>query len=587
MSNGENSQYQGELSGYEMGDFSNDAYFKDTGIDMSDSPTDMVTGQPGGIQGGDWAPPPTSQGPQYRAAGAGEEGEILSASQFQALELAVSKGTEVLLALPPEPAAPAFAAPVFTAPVVAAKKAGKPRATKAKEPKKITARVTKPTKTSTKVVKPKKVTKKMERTITELFAQRWTDLTKIEKGRIVDPLVHGIDPMTGAKIGAAGAFLPPPDYEWIGKDLFNTGTANLLTAGRSVDTKDDPSAEKKRIEGIARRILAANKSKMMPERISAISSSPAANIVTSSPYQANIIGNNNAVDLTSADTSSINGGFQNIDTSRNTGELTAQSSTTPNFSNAFSNHETLNNSTSCGTVNTNSFNGINLGAFEPNTVNFDLNAGFTPLDANNLSSDMFGITGFTPLDTDQLSSNSFTVPGTNDYTYNLSADVFGTEGPTTIDPRNLSSGSSTMPDANNSSSDSVAASSTNSSSPDSFTPLDTNYLSSDTFTVPGDFDPSSDVCEMEATVDAIIAGEYINKPLILKTTTGTQGRSSTKSGKGFHGNLGGPCGNGIIGPNGVITVPPQVPTDPSAYGLTRQKEALQRNAMLRAQGRRR
>ncbi|EMD92094.1 hypothetical protein COCC4DRAFT_25669 [Bipolaris maydis ATCC 48331] len=53
--------------------------------------------------------------------------------------------------------------------------------------------------------------------------------------------------------------------------------------------------------------------------------------------------------------------------------------------------------------------------------------------------------------------------------------------------------------------------------------------------------------------------------------------TSSAVGKG----LGGPCSNGIIG--GAI----DMPAPPSVYGSTRQQEALERNAMLRAQGRRR
>ncbi|EUC44110.1 hypothetical protein COCMIDRAFT_38005 [Bipolaris oryzae ATCC 44560] len=45
--------------------------------------------------------------------------------------------------------------------------------------------------------------------------------------------------------------------------------------------------------------------------------------------------------------------------------------------------------------------------------------------------------------------------------------------------------------------------------------------------------------------------------------------------------LGGPCGNGIIGG------PIEMPAHPSVYGSARQQEALERNAMLHAQGRRR
>ncbi|KAK1915182.1 hypothetical protein P3342_002989 [Pyrenophora teres f. teres] len=601
MSNEHNSQHEVEPSDFDMSAFFEDAYFENTGIDMSESPTDMGVGQPGGIQGGDWAPPPTSQGPQYRAAGAGAGGPALSFSQI------LSQGTEVLPAPATSQAAPA----------IASKKAGKPRATRAKEPKKITAKVTKPKKTSTKVTKPKKkATKVMERTIAELFNLRWSDLKMVEKHKLLLPLLSGIDPNTGAKIGTAGALLPPPDFEAIGKDLFNTGIANIFTAG------SDASEEKARINSIARRIEAGNKKKMTPERITATSSSPAANVVTISPYQTNIVGNNNVIDLTAEDTSFINGGFQNIDSSRNTNELTAQTSTSPDFSDAFSNFETLNNNTSLGTVNTNSFNGSNFGSFSLNPEDFDLNAGSFNMDdflgtnnfTNSFSSDVFGTEGFIPLDTNNLSSDSFTAPDTNNFANSFSSDVFGTEGFTPLDTNNLSSDSFTAPDTNNLSSDSFTASDTNNFSSDSFKPLDINDLSSDIFNIDnpdGVFGGGPD-SDPDARFDAIMKSRSMTKTSPPKTTTGTHGRYMTKFGetdfsthpssneegfnldldqptrtKGFHGNLGGPCGNGIIGPNGVITVPPQVPTNPSAYGAARQQEALERNAMLRAQGRRR
>ncbi|KAI4945887.1 hypothetical protein J4E91_007801 [Alternaria rosae] len=84
-----------------------------------------------------------------------------------------------------------------------------------------------------KVTKPKKPAKAHKRTVSapfgplrcvgELYHLPWSQLTQEEKGRLLLPLLQGIDPSTGIKIGEPGSLLPPPDFEMIGEDIFGTG----------------------------------------------------------------------------------------------------------------------------------------------------------------------------------------------------------------------------------------------------------------------------------------------------------------------------------------------------------------------------
>ena len=613
MSRQENPQRELEVPGDDMGahlgdTFAEDAFFDydaaasssvftDGGdpannyFDMSAWSTDMGTGQPGGIQGGDWAPLPTSQAPDYLSAAA------------TSLGLSALQSTEVLPASPP----PELSAPAVAA--VAAKKPCKPRA--AREPKKKAS----PKPTVAKVAKAtKKATKKTsghrapptptnsERTILELYNSRWSGLAMGEKHRLLLPLLSGVDPNTGVKIGAAGAFLPPPDFESIGKDLFNSGTTNIFAAGNSVATNDtgnddffaragaamgtsafpvlveeytarQSDEERARIDKIARRIMAAKKNKMTQQRIATTTSSPAAN-------------------MTSENTSFTNGDFQNVDTSQNTNELSNSyiSSLLANYNkdtantdvcNTFPNLETLNNTNSFDIVNTNSSDNNSFGSSGFNSESFDVgnfnvgsfntdNSNTTSL-TNSFSSDTFGTGGF--------SSSGFNADNfnTTNFTDSFNSNAFGTDGFPPLDTSNFNS--------------------------------DTSNFNSDTF-VTGTLDNpfgDSTFANISSTFDDMLKGSpKINTPSV-NLAPGTQGCRSNLFGnfdsfscppmteddydfdkptstKGFHGNLGGPCGNGIITANGVMT---QIPIPSSVYGATRQQEALERNAMLRAQGRRR
>ncbi|RMZ69722.1 hypothetical protein GMOD_00010295 [Pyrenophora seminiperda CCB06] len=192
---------------------------------MSDLATDIMwSGEPEGIQGGEMAPLPeyAFQAPDAFIPAGGYDGTWDSQSL---------QGTEVLQApvqgVAEGPPAPAVAVNV---PAVVAKKPRKPRVKKVKDQTATASTTASPT--VSKVTKPKKKPVKKTalpvpptptnpaRTVLELYNSRWTDLAHDEKLRLLGPLLEGKDPNTGKKIGTAGAFLPPPDFEEIGKDLF-------------------------------------------------------------------------------------------------------------------------------------------------------------------------------------------------------------------------------------------------------------------------------------------------------------------------------------------------------------------------------
>ncbi|KAG9195850.1 hypothetical protein G6011_00971 [Alternaria panax] len=61
------------------------------------------------------------------------------------------------------------------------------------------------------------------RSVQALYKLPWSHLTQEEKGILLLPLLQGIDPTTGRKIGEAGSLLPPPTFEMVANDIFGTG----------------------------------------------------------------------------------------------------------------------------------------------------------------------------------------------------------------------------------------------------------------------------------------------------------------------------------------------------------------------------
>jgi len=132
-------------------------------------------------------------------------------------------------------------------PVTPAKKTkapAKPRATKPKVVKvKAPPKPRAPKEKAAKVTKPKKPAKAHKRTVSapsgpfrcvgELYHLSWSQLSQEEKGRLLLPLLQGIDPSTGIKIGEPGSLLPPPDFEMIGEDVFGTGDSGAKLMGTS------------------------------------------------------------------------------------------------------------------------------------------------------------------------------------------------------------------------------------------------------------------------------------------------------------------------------------------------------------------
>ncbi|KAI4704886.1 hypothetical protein J4E89_009471 [Alternaria sp. Ai002NY15] len=192
-------------------------------------------------------------------------GDLLShARHLQGAELASSTLPKAIETLPAStlPAVPGPIEAMWTPlmnpapPATPAKKTkapAKPRATKPKAPPKPKVvkvkappkpRAPKPPKEkAAKVTKPKKPAKAHKRTVSapsgpircvgELYHLPWSQLSQEEKGRLLLPLLQGIDPSTGIKIGEPGTLLPPPDFEMIGEDLFGTGDSGAKLMGTS------------------------------------------------------------------------------------------------------------------------------------------------------------------------------------------------------------------------------------------------------------------------------------------------------------------------------------------------------------------
>jgi hypothetical protein len=66
-----------------------------------------------------------------------------------------------------------------------------------------------------------------ERSIKDLYSSTWESLTQEEKGRLLLPLLQGIDPNTGKKITKAGTLLPPPNYTYVGANFVTNQTTSL------------------------------------------------------------------------------------------------------------------------------------------------------------------------------------------------------------------------------------------------------------------------------------------------------------------------------------------------------------------------
>jgi hypothetical protein len=69
------------------------------------------------------------------------------------------------------------------------------------------------------------------RSVQELYNLPWSHLSQEEKGCLLLPLLQGIDPNTGIKIGEPGTLLPPPEFEIIGEDIFGTGDSGAKFMG--------------------------------------------------------------------------------------------------------------------------------------------------------------------------------------------------------------------------------------------------------------------------------------------------------------------------------------------------------------------
>jgi hypothetical protein len=89
----------------------------------------------------------------------------------------------------------------------------KPRVTKAKK-------TTKPEKAHRRTVS---APSSGPRSVQTLYTLPWSHLSQEEKGLLLLPLLQGIDPNTGEKIGEAGSLLPPPSFEMVTDDVFGTG----------------------------------------------------------------------------------------------------------------------------------------------------------------------------------------------------------------------------------------------------------------------------------------------------------------------------------------------------------------------------
>ncbi|EMD67842.1 hypothetical protein COCSADRAFT_352865 [Bipolaris sorokiniana ND90Pr] len=85
---------------------------------------------------------------------------------------------------------------------------------------KVIKQKTTPKKTAPKKKTPKNLStptrRSEDRSIKDLYNSTWASLTDEEKGRLLLPLLQGVDPNTGKKITKAGTLLLPPDYEVIG-----------------------------------------------------------------------------------------------------------------------------------------------------------------------------------------------------------------------------------------------------------------------------------------------------------------------------------------------------------------------------------
>ncbi|CAI9627583.1 hypothetical protein GT037_009179 [Alternaria burnsii] len=96
---------------------------------------------------------------------------------------------------------------------MAVKTTQKPSVTKAKK-------ITKPGKAHKRTVS---APSSEPRSVQTLYTLPWSHLSQEEKGLLLLPLLQGIDPNTGEKIGEAGSLLPPPSFEMVTDDVFGTG----------------------------------------------------------------------------------------------------------------------------------------------------------------------------------------------------------------------------------------------------------------------------------------------------------------------------------------------------------------------------
>ncbi|KAI4640638.1 hypothetical protein J4E93_008228 [Alternaria ventricosa] len=247
---------------FDFSAFCNDDFLKDIPLpSVETSGDDVALNFDYGFNAGEFAAD-MSFGP----AGGDFLGEVRHIQDADSSTCALRRATENLAASS-LPAAPgpieAMWAPLMNPapPVTPAKKTkapAKPRETKPKAPPKPKVVKVKappkprapkaPKEKAAKVTKPKKPAKAHKRTVSapsgpvrcvgELYHLPWSQLSQEEKGRLLLPLLQGIDPSTGIKIGEPGALLPPPDFEMIGEDVFGTGDSGAKLMGTSTSSPE-------------------------------------------------------------------------------------------------------------------------------------------------------------------------------------------------------------------------------------------------------------------------------------------------------------------------------------------------------------
>lgn len=99
-------------------------------------------------------------------------------------------------------------------------------AVSAKAPSKVTKTATHKRATSA----PSTATLSQQRTVKDLYRQKFSDLSQNEKVRLMLPLLQGLNPETGEQITYAGSLAPEINFDAIGADLFSAQVQNETSA---------------------------------------------------------------------------------------------------------------------------------------------------------------------------------------------------------------------------------------------------------------------------------------------------------------------------------------------------------------------